>query len=263
MTTNTNDYICCPACNKKFKAITLRHVNTHGFDCCEDFKRHYKLEYLVPPSKLEFLRKLKKDNEEKRWLANKKRMLTNNPMSGKNHSEESIKLMSDNRMGKGIGLCGKYERTSEIRNNISKSVCDAFPNYLFGKSNKIIHLEKAGGNIIIRSSWEERIVRALNNHPFVTVIKMEPFVLPYSFNGEIKRYIPDLYFEIQDCIPEIWEIKHPGLIKDERWPHKLIALQNFINKMEYNYRIISSLDEIVEIERIVNIIKQKYENIND
>jgi hypothetical protein len=71
--------------------------------------------------------------------------------------------------------------------------------------------------ITVRSSWEERVCRALDLSPIVVEWRSEPFAIRYKLpDGTSHRYFPDFYVKIQrraegeqpgPTYEQVWEVK--------------------------------------------------------
>lgn len=186
------DYITCPVCNKPMRAITAQHMRMHGYFSSEKFKSAFGLKYLVCESKR---------------LKQSKLMGKKNPMKGKHHKQESIEKMCSNRAGKGLGVAGTYTRTKEIRDKISKSVVATLKSTL-GKNGFWVESEKSiSSPVWVRSTWEARVVKILDAHPEVDSVELEPYSIPYGFDGSTRRYIPDILVELLSGLRLLIEVK--------------------------------------------------------
>ena len=171
--------IKCPICEFSSENLTAHIIKTHNMSV-KDFKFQYDLKYIQSDR----LRNIHKKNID-----------ANNPTLGKSRSAEEILLMSKNRLGKGIGVAGKYERTPEIKSKISKGVTDAhfrgdFDNVKMGIST-FIYSKKANRTIFARSTWESQLIEIFDQHPLITSVSYESLIMPYVFEGSKHNYIPD------------------------------------------------------------------------
>jgi len=175
------------------RAITTQHLRKHGFETAALFKQQFGLGSL----KCVEMR-----------VTHSRLMSERNPRSGKAHSEASRARMSRNRKGKGVGVAGKYERTPEIRARIAEGVLRSFEGTNTGTGHgSWIYAEKLDREVWTRSTWEARAVRVLDLHPCVLDYEVEPFTLPYSFDGRVRRYLPDFKVVLEGSITELWEVK--------------------------------------------------------
>jgi len=236
------DPLTCPVCGFMTSFITTQHIKEHGFLTPEDFKKEFNLPYLQSES----FRKVQSERNSK-----------NNPMM-KGHTKESKDKISKNRTGKGIGIVGKYVRTPEIRAKISVGVAQAYIEgrlitSSYPKGNAEWVRSKKAGLVFVRSSWEKRILKILDLHPYVLAVEYEPCRISYEFEGRTKSYIPDFLVYFDGMIKELWEIKPDYLIKDSKNLAKTIALNEYIKRMNYNGRIVD-LAQIENMEREVGIL---------
>lgn len=182
--------LTCPVCNKSMRAITTQHIRLHGYPDASSFKQAFGLASLKCAAMRE---------QQSQFMAE------NNPTSG-GHRPESIEKMRENRAGKGIGRAGKYERTPEIRDKIARGVLAAWEKGRRGRGY-YIYGRKAGRKVWVRSSWEERVVALLDAHPCVEGYEVEPFQIPYQWDGREHFYTPDFLVHLEGKILELWEVK--------------------------------------------------------
>ena len=135
-----SDFVTCPVCGKRMRAITAAHYRKHGYRNASSFKDAYGISNLVCASKRQKHTDMMKER---------------NPMSGVQHSAASLEKMRNNRCGKGIGVAGKYERTPEIKAKISRGVVRAMVEGRHSRGEWFF-CEKADGEVWTRSSWERR-----------------------------------------------------------------------------------------------------------
>jgi hypothetical protein len=216
--------------------ITVGHMRTHGFKGTKDFKAQYGEIVLVAPSK--------KEDHAKYQQAH-------NPRMGVAHSAETIRKMRENRKGKGIGVTGKYERTPEIRDKISAGVSRAIQRHTFWHG-WWVESEKADAEVFVRSTWEERVLRVLDLHPYVEELEVESFVIPYIHEGVPRRYTPDFTVYFEGGIVEVWEVK-PQVFWTGKNLSKLLALNDFVLRNGMNARLVTSLAEIERMEMCVGL----------
>ena len=213
--------LTCPVCGKVTHFLSTSHIRLQGYNASE-----FKLAFGLIHLKSEEMRK-------KQSLF----MVKSNPTRGVGHTQESKKLMSSIRTGKGIGVAGKYKRTPEIRSKISIGVSRA---YLEGRAKSVgtgvyvISSKLPGGRAWVRSSWEARAIRVLDLHPQVIRVEVEPLKIPYVFEGVQHNYIPDFLVILVGGIKELWEVKVDYL---ERYPKtwsKRRALNEYVASQGMN-----------------------------
>lgn len=234
--------VTCPVCGRRMRSITAQHIRKHGFQTTQEFKDRFGIQFLRCQEMRERHSRL---------------MTENSPNRGKRHSPESIRKMKRNRKGKGVGVCGKYERTPEIRAKISAGVTLAIEEgrlegYPKSAHGDWVNSEKAG-EVWVRSSWEERVVLALDKHDGVTDVKVEPFSLPYEFEGATRRYTPDFLVTFVGGLQELWEVKPEEFREEPRNQLKEKALHKFAEANGMNSRVVT-LADIEAIERQTGIL---------
>ncbi len=217
----TSTSITCPVCNKFMRVITTQHIRLHGYPDATSFKAAFNLDSL----KCDAVRA-----KQSQFMAE------NNPTSG-GHRPESIQKMRENRAGKGIGRAGKYERTPEIRNKIARGVLAAWEKGKRGRG-KYIYGRKAGRKVWVRSSWEERVVALLDAHPCVEGYEVEPFQIPYQWEGRTRQYTPDFLVHLEGGIQELWEIKPSRFTGHPCNLAKLAALNGYVQEHGMNARLV-------------------------
>lgn len=225
------DAVVCPVCGIRYNLITAGHAKKHGFSSALELKRKYGMKTLKAPSLCRRHSKLMSDQ---------------NPMSGRVRTEDEKHRISEARKGKGVGVCGKYERTDEIRDKISLGVTNAMRERGFTKG-EWASFRKTGGAIFCRSTWECRVAKILDRHPGVVRFQHEPFVIKYVFKGVTRRYTPDFLVEMVGGIVEVWEVKPRKLLQTSRNQAKVQALNLYVREKEWNSRLVSKQD-IEEME---------------
>jgi hypothetical protein len=247
------DYVECKICGDWLKELTQHISKKHNIT---------KSEYLemFPGANLVS----EKTRENKATMTGKKRpdqserMLKNNPTKGRQRTNEEKELMSQNRMGKGIGVAGKYERTKDIRKKISESVAKL---YVEGKTNFVTgHYvsTKTMKTCYYRSSWELSVMEYLDCNNNIEYWEYEPFYIPYKDeNGDDRNYIPDFLVVFECGIKELWEIKPKELLTFDRNICKLNGMKKFIDENNMNGFVV---DEFI-LEKLKKYMEGVYERI--
>ncbi len=234
-------YIKCEICGKLYKRINMEHVRTHNITL-EKYKEKYNVADTI--------------SEQTRYNLGNATRRGNNPTKGRKRTIEEKELMSKNRKGKGIGVAGKYERTKEIREKISKSVAQL---YVDGKTNFITgHYisTKILKKCYYRSSWELKVMKYLDFNNNIEYWEHEPFYIPYKDeNGDDRNYVPDFLVFFSCGIKELWEVKPRELLALDRNICKLKGLNEFLEKNDMNGFVI---DEI-----ILEKLKKYMEGVNE
>lgn len=226
------DYVVCKVCGKKVRVLN----NFHFKRCLVSYDEYAK----------SFGKKCMacENSHQKRGLSRKKRPEhskkmtgSGNPMFGKKRTKKEKRLMSKNRKGKGVGVCGKYKRTEEIKEKISSGVAQA---YIDGRLNSgsyykhgYVYSHKLKRKVFYRSSWEKFVIKYLDKHPNVEFFEEEPLKIKYFDPSRNKNryYIPDFLVKYDCGIKEIWEVKPSYLVKnDETTKSKVKAANKFLEE---------------------------------
>jgi hypothetical protein len=234
------DFVTCPICGKKFGLISGSHLRLHGYSSAKEFKKKFGLESLASQSK-----RSKQSNF----------MSKNNPMLGRFHELESLDLMRKNRTGMGIGVAGKYIRTPQIRNKISKAVAKLYTQEGCYSSGCWVDSIKSWKSLVwVRSTWEKRMLAVLDAHPEVYAIDVEPFSIKYKFEGTTHRYIPDFLVDCINSLRILIEVKPKELLTGpSRYARKnrakIRALEKFTLENKMIGQIITTEQEIINMEK--------------
>ena len=227
-------YIECPICNQKFGIISYKHMEKHGFYNTEDYKKATNLTNI-------------------------------NSQSARDKRASSV---SKNRKGKGVGVAGKYERTQEIKDKIAEGVSQFAKNGIHASKKKrlpknnsqpltpiypgkrqLIYSSKMDREIMVRSSYEKRIMKYFDSNKRIDCFYYESLKIPYIYNNKVRNYIPDFYVRYDDCIKSIWEIKPQYFIdNDDQTKANLKALKEHCLERGYACYIIN-LEEIKFLEK--------------
>lgn len=88
---------------------------------------------------------------------------------------------------------------------------------------------KMNKNFYHRSGYEKQIFELLDKWNEVIAYDVEPFKLPYTHNGEIHSYTPDVFIAFSNGKKEVWEIKpsnQTDLQKNkDKWQSATLACQ--------------------------------------
>ena len=237
-----SDIIVCPICGFETENLCWPHIKMHGYSDTASFKKQFSLIYL------------KSDRLRQKQSSF---MMVDNPTKGQKRTDEEKSKMSLNRLGKGIGISGKYERTPEIIRRISIGVTNAYQRGDFDLAQPgrgtFIFAKKANKTIFVRSTWEQRIVAVLDTCEEIEYYDYEPFVIPYMFEGAAHNYIPDLLIRGIYGVIELCEIKRDDFIdkKDPKTMAKIAALEEYCSQKKYNSRVLK-LKDIQKLEKIVS-----------
>jgi uncharacterized C2H2 Zn-finger protein len=100
--------------------------------------------------------------------------------------------------------------------------------------------EKNGGKKMhYRSGYECEVYEALETLNEVAAYDVEPFSVQYFFNGEEKKYFPDLSVQFTDGHVEIWEVKPKSQTDLEVNDAKWIAASNYSLIRGWDFKVIT------------------------
>jgi len=216
--------------------LQRQHWKTHGFGTAKEFQDAFHLPYLTAPS-------LRKQFSESK--------------AGKPFSDERLaKLNLTDQKGKGKGVSGKWVRTPEMREQMSaiavaKMLEDPSAFHKGFKSEWVLS-EKADQMVYVRSSWERRVLWVLDQYDEVEEVAVEPFALPYTFDGHTHNYIPDLLVTFEGGVQELWEIKPYKLLRYPQTQAKIEALHRHAHEHGMNSRVVT-LADIESMERKTSV----------
>jgi len=213
--------ISCPACGLPFQVLRTEHARTHGFKNLASFKEHFGLDSCAAPAQRKRV---------SRFFSGRKSGRKDNGQRGLKRSPESRARMS----AAAVARC--------LRN----------PGPLFaGTRGEWIWSEKADSRVYVRSSYERRLLVALDRHPDVVDIKVEPFSIPYEYEGVLLRYIPDFLITFRGGIQELWEVKPERFLSDPQNQAKFKALNEHVSAHRYMNGAVVTLANIERLERWV------------
>jgi len=75
------------------------------------------------------------------------------------------------------------------------------------KEGYLVSNKMGGTEMHYRSSYEEKVYECLEALNDVMAYYVEPFKIPYFYDGKWRKYIPDIRLDFVDGHTEIWEIK--------------------------------------------------------
>ena len=232
------DHLVCPICGSRTNYLTSSHIRKHGYTVRE-FKEKFNIAFLKAAS----LR-------EKQAAF----MRENSPTKGRKRTPDEIDLMQTNRLGKGVGVCGKYLRTDEIRKKISLGVSkfmidhpDQCGNSRF--KSEWVEMDCAAPKVWVRSSWEKRVLQVLDQQDDIDHVWVEPLRIPYELHGISRTYTPDFMIEFDCGIRELWEVKPIEFVNTEENIQKFNAARALCSARGWNFRVVT-LEDIERMEAL-------------
>lgn len=229
------DAITCPVCAVRYNSITAGHYRKHGFQDAASFMAAFSLTTLKAPS-----------------ISAKQAafMAENSPTKGKSRTEAEVAKMSAARKGKGVGVAGKYARTAEVREKISAGVSQFMRENphatLASHKRSYVLSEKADTKVLVRSSWEARVLEVLDACEGVDEVQVEPYAIPYFFEGCQHLYWPDILVTYEGDVRELWEVKPKEFVGFPRNVAKFAAARAFCQQQGMGFRVVT----LADIERM-------------
>jgi len=203
--------VVCPECGEKFRVLRASHARQHGYPDLEAFKKHHGIKFVTAASLLESRNKNLQPC-----------------MPGRVFTPEHKANISRAKLGRKTGPRGPAFR--EKLSRIRQAACEeqrrlGLPLFA-GIKGKWVPSEKADQDVWVRSSWEARLVRALDWHPDVLEVEVEPFSIPYVLEGISRNYTPDFLVSFHGW-EALWEVKPAEFVGTPKNQAKLKALRQY------------------------------------
>jgi len=129
---------------------------------------------------------------------------------------------------------GQYDFT-ERNEKISQAITQRYLDGGFEWSAGQYTSPKTGKTCNYRSSWERQLMVLLDSDVRVTSWSYEPLSIPYTIDGETRRYIPDFLVVFEDS-DVLVEVKPPSLSNTPVNAAKREAALTFCQKNGWKYR---------------------------
>ncbi len=192
------------------------------------------------PSKQLWVKNKLSDIHKKLWKEGKEKGNTGNKYTEEIRNKISDSLKGRDSWNKGLP-CTYSNKISEgltlaiLQNDgISFGFKGLVKGYFYSfKNNK---------EIFYGSSYELQSYKILEDSTFVKSYDRCKFFIPYVFEGNNKRYIPDIVVEYITGIKEIIEIKPSNLLMYKKNPFKFEALKNYCEERKLKYSIWTELE---------------------
>jgi len=116
---------------------------------------------------------------------------------------------------------------------------------MFNATSKksVIYESKKAGKLVLKSGWEVKFVKFLDDNQEVVMFEYEPFYLDYQRpNGCIHRYYPDFLILYRSNHQEIVEIKPAFLLNDPVVVNKLNSLRLYCEDKNMGLSIVSEVN---------------------
>jgi len=211
----------CPVCHQQFQVLGVQHARGHGFPDLESFKVAFHLGFAMSVGRRAAVAKAMRGRG---WGWDSGRMSNN--QRGRKRSAESRAKMSE----------------AAARRGLQQPRANPFA----GTKGEWVLSEKADQEVYIRSSYEKRLLRALDLHPEVVELEVEPFSIPYEYAGVRYQYIPDFLISFVGDIKELWEVKPARFLSDPKNQAKIAALNAFASDHGMNAAVVT----LADIERL-------------
>jgi hypothetical protein len=102
---------------------------------------------------------------------------------------------------------------------------------------------KKVGKLILKSGWEVKFVKFLDDNPEVVVFEYEPFHLDYQGpDGGMHKYYPDFLILYRNNHQEVVEIKPAFLLNDPVVVNKLNSLRLYCEDKNMGLSIVSGVN---------------------
>lgn len=144
---------------------------------------------------------------------------------GKHHTEAtkqhlSVLASDGRRKGSGNGMFGRHHKeTSKEAMSDSKTQLIIDGKFLpYGTNNKKGWYEsvKTGRKHFFKSSWEEAVMKHLDNSSTVPTWDYECVRIPYYYHDNKRWYVPDFIVAFADGHREMWEVKPEEFLLTDR-----------------------------------------------
>lgn len=129
---------------------------------------------------------------------------------------------------------GQYDFT-ERNDKISAAITQRYLDGGFEWSTGQYTSSKTGVTCNYRSSWEKEFMVLLDSDPRVETWSYEPITIPYTFEGKIRRYIPD-FLVVLDGDDLLVEVKPSSLTETGLNEAKHQAAVGFCQRNGWKYR---------------------------
>ncbi len=128
----------------------------------------------------------------------------------------------------------------------------------FAEGN-FISKKNGGASMHYRSGWELKVYKILEEMHEVMNYRVEPFSIPYFFEGKERNYIPDLLVNFVDGTRKLFEIKPRNQLGVEQIKAKKLAAEQYCLARGISYEMITEIT-IEKLTREVNNRKFNSEN---
>lgn len=107
-------------------------------------------------------------------------------------------------------------------------------------NKKGTHLStKTGREHFFRSSWEEAVMRHLDNSAEVKTWDYECVRIPYVYNEHKRWYVPDFVVSFNDNRKEVWEVKPEQFLQTERVMNTIAAGKEHCREHGMSYVVLT------------------------
>jgi hypothetical protein len=154
-----------------------------------------------------------------------------------------IKHMSDlaciraNNLNSGFGFKSMLKDPEYYDKHCRQSMLNAT------KRKSTEYDSRKAGKLILKSGWEVKFVKFLDDNPEVVVFEYEPFYLDYQWpDGSIHKYYPDFLILYRNNHQEVVEIKPAFLLNDPVVVSKLNSLRLYCEDKNMGLSIVSEVN---------------------
>jgi hypothetical protein len=141
----------------------------------------------------------------------------------------------------------RESRTPEVRAKISKWQREAFRDgrrvLSGGADNRYRRgwlVTRKAGRVYFRSGWEKECYKALDTNSEVESFQVEPFSIPYRFQGRVRNYFPDCLARLRSGRQILIEVRADWRFDLPKARAQFRAAQRYARAHGMEFRILSS-----------------------
>jgi hypothetical protein len=240
----------CEACGKRNECCRVRYERSKMHFCDNKCRGRYKHDHPETwKGAIEALNSPQSHAKAKATIQEKAARGEWHHWLGKTHTEETKRHLSEvasdgRRKGTGNGMFGRHH-SEETRAKMSEKKAQAIVEGRFrpyGTQNKkgTYTSSKMCCEWFFKSSWEEAVMKHLDNDPEVKGWAYEPVRISYYYNDNKRWYVPDFLVMFHDGRHEMWEVKPREFLQTERVRHTTVAGEAYCRENGINsYRVLT------------------------
>ena len=152
---------------------------------------------------------------------------------GKQRTFETRERMRIARLGKKLLEETKDKIATKTRERILKGIC--------WKQGLFISA-KAGRELFYQSSYELELFKLLEIDKGVADFQRCPFMIDYTFDNRLHKYIPDVLVEFVDGMTIVIEVKAKGFVDDPVNVTKFKAAEDFCDQKDWKFLVVTETE---------------------